>query len=199
MTTQHRPISAWLRCLAGNSPLLRRSDRIQARVLVLAVVMVLCAVPMCIVPARAHQAAVLSRADEQLRTLQPVDAVVIPPATTASPSRMAGASRTVRVQWKAAFEDRTADIRTRAITRPGDHIRIWLDTDGDPVPAPLSHTDATTQAVAYGIAIWLVVAGACAMLYLLVRRILDRRRFAAWEQEWRRLSTSDGGWANRDR
>lgn len=199
MTTQRRSYSVWLRCLAGGNPLLRRSDRIQARMLLLAVIVVICAVPMCVVPARAHQAAVRSHTEDQLRTLRSVDAVVLPPATTPSPSRMPSATRTVRVQWKAAFQDRTADVTTRAITRPGDHIRIWLDAHGDPAAEPLSHSDATAQAVAYGIGLWLSVAGTCAVLYLLARRILNRRRFAAWEHEWRRVSTSDGGWANRDR
>ncbi|ORV00865.1 hypothetical protein AWB94_26595 [Mycolicibacterium canariasense] len=167
--------------------------------LALAIVVAVIAIPMCVVPARAHQAAVLSRAEAQLRTLRPVDAVVLPPATTASPSRMPSASRTVRVQWKAAFADRTADVQTRAIARPGDHIRIWLDEKGDPTAAPLSHTDAASQAVAYGVAIWVSITAVCAALYLLVRHLLDRRRLAAWEHEWRRVSTSDGGWANRDR
>lgn len=199
MTTRHSRLSAWLRCLAGSHPLLRRSDRIQARALALAIVVAIFAIPMCVVPARAHQAAMLSRTEAQLRTLQPVDAVVLPPTTTASPSRMPSASRTVRVQWKAAFADRTADVRTRAIARPGDHLRIWLDQNGDPTAAPLSHSDAASQAVAYGIAIWVSIIAVCAALYLLVRHLLDRRRLAAWEHEWLRVSTSDGGWANRDR
>jgi hypothetical protein len=199
VTTRHRPYSAWLQCLAGSNPLLRRGDRIQARVLALAIIVAICAVPMCIVPARTHQAAVLSRAEAQVRTLRSVDAVVLPPVTTTSPSRMPSASRTVRVKWKAAFEDRTADVRTREIARPGDHLRIWLDAHGDPTAAPLSRSDAASQAVAYGVAIWVAVASVCALLYMLTRRILDRHRFTAWEHEWRRLSTSDGGWASRDR
>lgn len=152
---------------------------------------------MSVMPARAYQAEVLSRTETQLRTLRPVDAVVLPPAGSASPSRTPSAARVVRVQWKAAFVERTADVQTRAIARPGDHIRIWLDANGDPTAGPLSHADATGQAVAYGIAIWLSITSACAVLYLLMRRMLDRGRLAAWEHEWRRVS--DGGWANRDR
>ncbi|MDX1873640.1 hypothetical protein SBI67_16095 [Mycolicibacterium sp. 120266] len=197
MTTRHRPLSAWLRCLVGTHPLSRRSDRIQARVLALAVMMALVAIPMCVSPARAYQAEVLSRSETQLRTLRPVDAVVLPPAASASPSRTPSAARVVRVQWKSAFVERTADVQTRAIARPGDHIRIWLNAHGDPTAAPLSPSDATGQAVAYGIAIWLSITVACAVLYLLMRRMLDRGRLAAWEHEWRRVS--DGGWANRDR
>ena len=47
-----------------------------------------------------------------------------------------------------------------------------------------------------GIGLWLGTAAACATAVMLTRMTLDRRRFDAWDYEWKLISTPGGGWAN---
>ncbi|SFK83802.1 hypothetical protein SAMN05421835_13714 [Amycolatopsis sacchari] len=66
----------------------------------------------------------------------------------------------------------------------GTRVPVWLSDAGNPVPAPMTSSDATTTGILAGIFAWLVVALGLTAVYWSVRLVLDRRRAVHWEREW---------------
>ena len=83
--------------------------------------------------------------------------------------------------------------------RAGTRVTVWTDASGHLTATPMSPRQAVTQAdlaAAIAVPVWaltLLCAGmAC-------RHMLDRRRLAAWEAEWRTLNFSGPAGASPDR
>ena len=83
--------------------------------------------------------------------------------------------------------------------RAGTRVTVWTDASGHLTATPMSPRQAVTQAglaAAIAIPVWgltLLCAGmAC-------RHVLDRRRLAAWEADWRTLNFSGPAGASPDR
>ena len=95
-------------------------------------------------------------------------------ATLAAPAR-----------WTAGGREHTGRVPASAGSRPGQAVRIWVDGAGRPVNAPGARADVPLRvglAVAgteLGLALALALAGWAG------RSVLDRRRLAAWDRDWR--------------
>lgn len=168
--------------LFGRNPLIRKSDRVEALILVLAVAMSLVAVPIgAAVGTVVHDSRSRLYA-EQVQTRRPVTATV----TGESQRRnLDSPTVTVPARWFAAGTERTGDVTAPLKAKTGDEIEIWVDDRGLPVPRPVN--TARNDALVFAVAIWWGVSLLAVALFARARITLDRLRYARWQQSFDRL------------
>lgn len=103
-----------------------------------------------------------------------------------------GNRATAPVRWPApGGETRIGRVPAPAGARAGSAVRVWVDGSGQLTGAPLQNSDVALEvAVAAilapaGLGLLLLCAGVAA------RRVLERRRLAAWEADWQ---ATEPGW-----
>ena len=167
--------------LLGRDPLVRTTDRIEALVLVLAVVVSLLAAPIAaavgseVHDSRGHLYA------EQAHTRHIVVATVTD--VPASQQVLRTGTITVPVRWSAAGAEHTGEVMAQWTTKTGDSIEIWVDNDGAQVPVPTPTIFAAVEAVTGALVIWMCVAAAVATLFTVIRAVCDRIRFTGWQHD----------------
>ena len=166
--------------LLGRDPLVRTTDRVEALVSVLTVVVTLLAAP---IAAAIGTEVYDSRRDtyaEQLDTRHPVTATVTDvPATQI----VRIGTTTVPARWTAAGAEHTGTVKAQSTTKTDDPIEIWVDHNGAQVPAPTPTTRAAVEAVTVALVIWVGFAAAAASLITLTRAACDRIRFIGWQHD----------------
>jgi len=186
----------------GRNPLLRWTDRLEACVIVFAIVVALAATPVCAVAGagvyRSHRALYAA----QSRARHTVTAMVVEPGPPLhTPHDTSGA---VLAMWLVAADGaRGGEVqvahtgwmsRDRAVNA-GDHIDIWVDDAGAPVAPPTPPSQAGLDAVGFGAGIWLVAALGLTAAVGMVRSPLNRIRRVQWERAIKGFS--DGQRSNR--
>jgi hypothetical protein len=171
------------------NPLRRATDRIEAVLRLVMMIMLVAVVPAAAVLAgqRADHAA-LDRAHAQRAADHLVNAVLLQQATaTGMPDPYASVPTTwVLARWQPpGLPPRTGDVRAGAGARKGSAVRTWIDASGAVTNPPLDHRDIVGDVgiavTATCVASWLVLLASGA----LVRWALNRRRLSAWDAEWR--------------
>ena len=169
--------------LDGN-PLRRRIDRIAACLAALLMAVSLIGAPMLSMAAVrwvGHAAAAGQRA---ARSWRQVPAVLPRGAPLLAVGEVFSTSW-VPARWTAPDgQERAGRIPVSSRLAAGRTVRLWVDTAGSPTGLPPSHGAAVASealaaafaSVALGAVLWWL-AGAG-------RRVLDRRRLAAWEAAW---------------
>lgn len=179
---------AWI---VGRNPLLRRTDRIEALVLLVALAASLIAISAAEVAGALVFDARHRQYTAEAQARHPVVATVI----SALPSPQSEAI-VVHLRWPAATGERTGSFQHATALGAGQHIEIWVDPDGNRVRPPTPSWHAAVDAVATTLVIVLAYGVAMASAVGSVRSRLDRARDAAWEREIRCLQ-DDGGRTNR--
>ena len=87
-------------------------------------------------------------------------------------------------RWIAAGIQHTADVPARSGTRAGTVVTVWLDRAGKVHLPPLTPGGASARVFEARLAGLAVLAVALAIMIVLARRVLDRRRLAGWEHAW---------------
>jgi hypothetical protein len=171
------------------NPLRRGTDRIEAALRLVLMIMVVVAVPAAAVVAgqRADHAA-LNRAHAQQAADHRVNAVLIQQApATGSPDPYTS----VQTAWALArwqppgLPPRTGEVLATAGARKGSTVRTWIDASGAVTDPPLDQREIAGDVSIAVIATCLVSGLVLLASSTLVRRVLDRRRLSAWEAEWR--------------
>jgi hypothetical protein len=92
----------------------------------------------------------------------------------------------VPVRWTARDgSSHTGKVAAAAGVRTGAHVKVWTDRSGALTGPPLGRAQIAHQAAFAGL---LSVLGFWLLLFvtaLVTRRMLQRRRMAAWDAEWR--------------
>jgi len=180
-------LARWLG--VDRNPLRRRTDRIEAALRLVMMIMLVTAVPAAAVVAgqRADHAA-LNRAHAQQTANHLVNAVLLQQApATGTPDPYTSVQVTwVLARWQPpGLPSRTGEVLAIAGARKGSTVRTWIDPSGAVTSPPLDHRDIVGDVLIAVIATcfvsWLVLLASGA----LVRRALDRRRLSAWDAEWR--------------
>ena len=104
-------------------------------------------------------------------------------------------SFTARATWSAAGRDHSDIVMWSDHVKAGDQQLIWVNAEGVHVRPPSSPSRAGGDAVGIALSVWFGVAGASAGLVYVVRRRLDRRRYAQWDGEMN-ASRDNGGRAD---
>jgi hypothetical protein len=182
------------------NPLRRGTDRIEAALRLVMMVMLVTAVPAAAVLAgqQADHVA-LNRAHAQQVTDHLVDAVLLEqaPATGAPDPYTSVQTTWVRARWQPpGLSPRTGEVLAPVGAPKGSIVQTWIAPSGAVTAPPLDHRDITGDVciavVATCLVSWLVLLAAGA----LARRALDRMRLNAWDAEWR---ASGPTWSGRAR
>jgi len=176
------------------NPLRRRSDLIEAWLVPAMIVAFLALGPVVAVTAGLWVRADNAAARQAQLSWHRVPAVLL----AAAPGPMMsdnGANSWVdwtQARWTANGRPWLGKVPAAAGTRAGTTVAVWLDRAGNVQAAPLTPAQARHRVVD---AAWMALAAFAALLAalaLLGRRILDRRRLAAWETAWQAISPQWG-------
>jgi hypothetical protein len=171
------------------NPLRRRTDRIEAALRLVLMIMLVAAVPAAAIIAgqRADRSA-LNWAHAQQAADHQVNAILLQQAPpTGSPDPYTS----VQTAWALArwqppgLPPRTGDVLATAGARKGSTVRTWIDASGAITGPPLDHRDISGDVCITVIATCLISGLLLLASSTLVRQVLDHRRLRAWDAEWR--------------
>jgi hypothetical protein len=168
------------------NPLLRRTDRIEALVTLVALIVSLIAIPVAGVAAAVVYGARNSQYTQEEHQRHAVTATITDAGTGRSTATV------VQARWPVAAGERTGALELITAGKAGDRIKLWVDKNGNPVAAPTPPWRAVSDGVATALAILLSVGLWLTFLVTSARSRLDRARDAQWEREIRCLQ-EDGG------
>jgi hypothetical protein len=181
------PVARWLGF--DRNPLRRGTDRVEAVLRLVMIILLVLAVPAAAVAAgqRADHL-MLNRAQAEQAADHLVTAVLLQDAPASGPPDPYTSEQTTwaLARWQPPGQrPRTGEILALAGARQGSTVRTWIDSSGAIADPPTDHRVIAGY-------VCLVVMATCLMSWLvlwaaggLVRRVLDRRRLNAWEAEWR--------------
>jgi hypothetical protein len=170
----------------GRNPLIRRADRIEALVTLVALVVSLVAIPVTGVAA-----AMTYGARDRLYAQEAHERHAVLATVTDIGSSRSGTT-VVQARWPAAGGERTGPLELSTSAKVGDRTEIWVDNAGNPVAQPTPTWQAVGDAVATAEATLLMVGIGMTSLVAGVRSRLDRARDAQWEREIRCLQEDQG-------
>ncbi|WP_340687997.1 hypothetical protein LCL61_18595 [Amycolatopsis coloradensis] len=181
----------WQRIRPGGSPLVRTSDRIEAVLTLTVLLAALLAIPFAATMGSDIYADRMAQATEQATDRRPVTAVLLadapPVAIRLDGVPIEGKSR-VPARWIDGDVVREEPVDAGNGSVAGQEVEIWLDSRGDVVPAPVTRDDAARNGIGVGVGVWLGCVALLAVVFLIARSALARRRDAAWSREWRRVA-----------
>jgi len=181
-------LARWVRGRTPDgNPLRRTTDRLETAVLAVLVITFLAAAPFvaqaCGAAAReaAHQEQLAQEA-----SLRQVPALVIKNASSAQATVSTLSTPKAQVRWTAPDgHARTGETPVPTGTRAGATVPVWVTNSGQLASPPLLDSQVAGTAD-------LAATGGVALLGFVIvnvglatRRVLNKRRMAAWEAEWR--------------
>jgi len=183
-------MSSWLVRLMrerrlDRNPLRRATDRLETVVLAVLIAVFLAGTPFAAQAAGGWAHAAGHREQlAQLAAEHPVPAVVQKVVQLDSGGLANDALVTAR--WTAPDGKAvTGDVLEPVGSAPGEHVRVWLDRDGRVAQPPLLDSQVSGEGIVAeiggGMAGVILLTVACGV----TRLLLNKRRMAAWEAEWR--------------
>ena len=170
------------------NPLRRRIDRAQTVLAFLLVAAFLTAAPVLMAAAGHWARAAGAREEHAQRAWRQVTAIVYPARTSARTGLCAWATGRAQAQWTApGGRLRSGLVPVVAGTRAGSRVPLWVHSAGFPAGAPLRPAQQRQRTA---LAEPLTVSALAVVARLIAgagRGLLDRRRIAAWEKEWRAI------------
>jgi hypothetical protein len=167
----------------------RPVDRLQTAVAlgILTLFMVVAPVAAGLTAGRAYDSGM--RAERQERTTHRPAVATVVAGDGITDNTVHGLRPTARLQWRAHDGAlRSALVPQRERDRAGSHRRIWIDRTGNLTRKPREHGQTVADAALAGSGSVTMAALPCLLVYLLVRRRLDRRRFDQWTADWARTA-----------
>ena len=170
------------------NPLRRGTDRVEGALRLVMIILVVAVIPAAVAAGRWADHYALHRAQTQMALDHQVTAVLLRDAPAiGTPDPYTSVQTTwVLARWQPPGQPpRTGEVLAVAGARKGSTVRTWIDPSGAVTDPPLDHRVIVGN-------VWLAVMMTCLVswvlllaAWMLVRRVLDRRRLRAWEAEWR--------------
>ena len=171
------------------NPLRRGTDRVEAALRLVLILLIVVAVPVgAIAAGRWADHYALHRAQAQRAANPEVTAVLLEdaPGTGVPDPYTSVQTAWVPARWQPPGQPpRTGQVLALVGARKGSTVQTWVDPSGTVTDPPLERRVIVGD-------VWLAVMATCLMSLLvllaagvLVRRVLDRQRLRAWEAEWR--------------
>lgn len=190
--------SLWLRVWRlgpwATNRLMRPGDRVESTIRILAVVVVLAAVPICaaIGTARYTDAAVELRTENARKTPVTATIVTVPVRTTTVSMETSADRYEATARW--IHDDRPGQVTTTVSESAhlGQQLTVWLAPDGRPTSAPLPADTAAVRGIGLGLATFVEICFAAAAAVWLTWWAFGVRRRAAWAREWRMIARPIG-------
>lgn len=195
MGNQHAPDNGRLaRFTRGrrfdDNPLRRRSDRAETVILAGMFVALLAGGPFAMLAGGgvAHDLAWHAR-QAQMATERYVTAVTTQTAPAPDVSRDLGIiTYPVPARWTAPDgKPTTGEIPVALPTPAGTREQVWVTLNGKLGPQPLQGSQIASLTTLGELASFVTLVAVLAIAMGLARHELDRRRFAAWEADWRAI------------
>ncbi|MDF3145678.1 MULTISPECIES: hypothetical protein [unclassified Streptomyces] len=173
------------------SPLRRRSDLIEAWVVLCGWVFALVA---ALFAGLAAADAVVHSAQEQRAQSHKVTAVLVKDAEDPGPSRVTTDHLVwATVRWtEPDGSTRTDEARVPPKAQAGSKVEVWADRHGAIANEPLSESELVLHSIAGGVLAGAATAGIVLGSTWVVRLGLERRRLEQWAAEWERMDTPWG-------
>lgn len=174
--------------LPGHGPLARPSDRLQARLLILVVVLSLAAAAGAVLFGIGEYSAEAAKSREQTAARYPVTAVLLADGPFPAAAGHGGTpfgSGPARATWRTRDgRQRVGDVDAVAGAVAGHEVEIWVDETGAPAERPLTMAAATIGAPLGAATLWAAAVSSLVLAYRGVVHLLNRRRFAEWQRDW---------------
>ncbi|WP_157573888.1 Rv1733c family protein [Nocardia jejuensis] len=171
------------------TPLMRRSDRLEMVVRMLAVLLVVLAVPVAVLVGRASHSELLARIRHEDSGKISVSATVLAdPAHTPIDAAVPPGPPRAWVRWEREGHVSTAMVEVPSTAKAGDRLTQWVGTDGKPANPPRSPRTAAIGAtgtalttllttwLGIGIVLWSALCG------------FGHYRSVRWAREWSAIS-----------
>jgi hypothetical protein len=173
----------------SRTPLRRPSDRFEALLTWILVMVGLLMIPVGAAAGTSIRDDSLRRAEQERALLREVPARTVDDAPPLAGQELGTITWPVSVAWQ---DETGLDHHGRAEvvlgTKAGTEVSVWIDRSGAVVKSPPSSGDSAAIGGAAGFG---VVAGSWPALWLVLlaaRRPLNRRRLAAWAAEWEQVA-----------
>jgi uncharacterized membrane protein YqjE len=180
--------------LFSRNPLMRTTDRVEAAVAALAVLLVVIAAACAGVIGTMIHDIESQNFREQARTRHVLVAKAVDDSKSAAPGETKAS--VVQARWNVNGVDHTGVVVTQYAIKGVGALQIWVDGDGNRVDPPTPIARAAMDALSVAVVGWSVVAMAGAEVVAAVRTHLTRVRNNQWEIEIRSLVEDDGGRTN---
>lgn len=171
-----------------HNPLRRGTDRVEAVLRLVTVVLLVAAVPAAVVAGQWADRKALHVAQAQRAADHLVTAVLLQDAPeTGIPDPYTSVQTTiVPARWQLpGYPSRTGDVVVVPGAHKGSTVRTWVDSSGVRADPPMQHRDIVGE-VCIAVVLTLLASWlALLVAWAIARRVLNRRRFRAWEAEWR--------------
>jgi hypothetical protein len=167
------------------NPLRRRWDRIEAVIVGgLLVAFVIGGTLAAVITGRwVHESAMRAR-NAELAAVHQVSAVLLAPAS----QRSTGFGAAAKAWWRAPDGvRRIGQVPALEGSPPGATVTVWVDADGKLAAPPLRLSQVQYQAVLAGVLAVIAVAMVLWEAGLFAHCMVERRRLADWDDEWRAL------------
>ncbi|WP_206797055.1 CDP-archaeol synthase [Amycolatopsis sp. MtRt-6] len=189
MSTSSNPIARmWRTILPRRGSVARASDRFQAGLGVLVVLLALTALPVAASFGSETYVRQQAQSAQQLGERTQVTATLLadgPAIMVNSRAGVIGNGEPTDATWMLADGTRrVGQVVAARGTLKGETVTIWVDRTGNPVDPPLSNAGVAIEAVGVGLGLWLGAVALLAACYRLTVFSLDRFRLARWQQEW---------------
>lgn len=193
MNTSSRWSRAWHMVHPGRNPLARREDRIEAFTVLLAVALVVLALPVAAAVASGVFAARAEQAATEQATRYRAEATLLEdgaPIAIGGRSGVVDDTSPAKATWvTGAGDSRVGEVQATRGSRAGAKVPVWLDGSGNPVAAPLTGFDARLIGFGTGVGLWFAFIVVVLAGYGCGRVLLDRARWARWQEEWREFAS----------
>ncbi|WP_458685609.1 Rv1733c family protein [Nocardia tengchongensis] len=177
----------------NSNPLMRASDRWEALLRLLAVALMLLAVPVAAAVGTATYSSSAERISVENAAKTEVQATVLTePKQTVAAGPAQAAHFEARIQWKRGGDLGTGTIEVRRDTKVGATVQAWLGPDGLPGDPPQKPGSAVTNGIGTGVALLVGVGFVLLALLWCAGRALERLHAVRWESELRGLGRPIG-------
>ncbi|HYQ63983.1 hypothetical protein [Actinophytocola sp.] len=175
---------------AGN-PLARGTDRAEAAVVVLSVLLAMVLVPVMLTLGSVTYSNLVEQSARQSRGRHETVAVLTqdaPGTSVGTRGETVSGKAKVPARWRLPDgTTRTGLVEADDGSKAGAEVSVWLDQSGRPARPPMSTVDFVGAGVLVALFGWLTTVGLLALGCWGLHRVLDRRRYRDWDAEWTRI------------
>ncbi|WP_240959613.1 hypothetical protein [Rhodococcus sp. HNM0563] len=174
------------RSLRGRSPLVRRTDRVEARVFSLLVAAMLLMIPVAAIVVVNVQNTQVAMAQQQLaeRTMVTATLDADPVVADSGWGEFSYiAPSTAPATWEFRGVSHHGDVQITGSEGAGDEVQVWVDRAGAVTLQPMSVSAAEFSSVLAGVAVYMVALVTACGLFALAHWGIERARSREWSRE----------------
>ncbi|HET8993069.1 MULTISPECIES: Rv1733c family protein [unclassified Rhodococcus (in: high G+C Gram-positive bacteria)] len=174
------------RSLRGRSPLVRRTDRVEARLFSLLVAAMLLMIPVAAIVVANVQNTQVAMAQQQLaeRTMVTATLDADPVVADSGWGEFSYiAPSTAPATWEFRGVSHHGDVQITGTEGAGDEVQVWVDRAGAMTLQPMSVSAAEFSSVLAGVAVYMFALVTACGLFALAHWGVERARSREWSRD----------------